>query len=372
MLENNKAPGHIVAIVGAGLSGLVLANLLHQINIEVTVYEAAARTGGRIHTVMGAEGTPLELGATWFSEVHPMLSELAAAMGLFSFSQYSKGKSIYHTKAFMPVQEFSLPDMSPPSFRFEGGTARLIEKLAQRLPSSAIRTETKITAVRDQSEGILLTDSFGNRYSAKYAAVCVPPKLAASTIEYTPDLPSELSSLMKSTHTFMSGSTKFVLEYKEPFWRNTGYSGLVCAHTGLITEMYDHSDVSAEKYGFMGFLGPLAPNYTKQQRQDAVLAQLVSFFGEQARYPLFYEDKTWADEFITGHLLTKEFLHQNNGNPVMQKAYMNGKLFFSASETSAIHPGYLEGAIAAASRTASKIMDSVGLTQILTGFHGMN
>lgn len=259
MSLNKNVPCPQIAIIGAGLSGLVLANLLHQMNMEVTVFEASDRIGGRTHTVQGAENTPLELGATWFSDAHPMLGELAAAMGLFSFSQRTNGRSIYHTKAFMPVQEFVLPEMTPPSYRFDGGTTGLIHKLAEKLPDPAIRINTKIVALRDHKHEVSLTDSDGNIYKAQYAAICIPPKLAAHQIHCTPDLPAELSSVMAATHTFMSGSTKFVLEYKEPFWRNAGYSGLVCAHTGIITEMYDHSDGRAEKFGLMGFLGGLAP-----------------------------------------------------------------------------------------------------------------
>ena len=56
-----------IVIIGGGLSGLTLAYLLEQKNYEITLIEASPRLGGRIQTVIGNLGTPLELGATWFS-----------------------------------------------------------------------------------------------------------------------------------------------------------------------------------------------------------------------------------------------------------------------------------------------------------------
>lgn len=59
-----------VIIIGGGLSGLTLAYLLERKGFEPTIIEASSRLGGRIHTVEGKLSTPLELGATWFSDSH--------------------------------------------------------------------------------------------------------------------------------------------------------------------------------------------------------------------------------------------------------------------------------------------------------------
>ena len=56
----------IVAVIGAGLSGLSCAHSLrvdHGVE-DVVVLEARDRIGGRMHTVMEG-GTPLEMGAQW-------------------------------------------------------------------------------------------------------------------------------------------------------------------------------------------------------------------------------------------------------------------------------------------------------------------
>ena len=53
-----------VAIIGAGISGLTAARALRDMGLDVTVFEARNRIGGRIWTDSRL-GTPLDLGASW-------------------------------------------------------------------------------------------------------------------------------------------------------------------------------------------------------------------------------------------------------------------------------------------------------------------
>lgn len=70
-----------VAVVGAGIAGLVAARLLTAGGCEVTVYEAADRIGGRIRTDHGglAPGMTIELGGEFIDSAHHDMIALARA-----------------------------------------------------------------------------------------------------------------------------------------------------------------------------------------------------------------------------------------------------------------------------------------------------
>lgn len=73
---------HLI-VVGAGVAGLTAARHLSQSGVRVTVLEARARTGGRIHTLR-PKSSPLrvELGAEFFHGQHPVLWRMARKAGL--------------------------------------------------------------------------------------------------------------------------------------------------------------------------------------------------------------------------------------------------------------------------------------------------
>ena len=64
------------------------------------------------------------------------------------------------------------------------------------------------------------------------------------------------------------------------------------------------------------------------------------------------KDKIWTDEFVFSGSQVIQRPHQNNGHPLLQERYMNGKLYFAGTETSTDYSGYMEGAIISALRMA--------------------
>ncbi|TZF84739.1 FAD-dependent oxidoreductase [Pedobacter sp. BS3] len=344
-----------IIIIGGGLSGLTLAYLLSKRNSSAIVLEASSRLGGRIQTIKGALETPLELGATWFSDMHPNLLSLIDELGLQKYPQFSKGISLFQTKSFEQPQKFFIPEAENPSYRLAGGTQLLIDALAQNLPDKNICLNTKVAAIQETANGLLLETSGKEKLQADKVIICIPPQLTATQIRFSPELPEALYAVLPAVQTWMAGALKFVLEYESAFWRNEGYSGMLYSHAGIITEMYDHTNFEENKFGFTGFLNSGAATYPQEVRREFVLRQLAELLGEQALTPVAYFDKIWTDEFISAGAQVIQRPHQNNGHPLLQQGYMNGKLFFTGTETAAEFAGYMEGAVIAAKSAAQRI-----------------
>ncbi|NIG56691.1 NAD(P)/FAD-dependent oxidoreductase [Chitinophaga sp. Cy-1792] len=346
---NNK-----VVIIGGGLAGLTLGYFLQQRNIGCTILEAAVRPGGRIQTIYGNRGTPMELGATWFSDMHQSLNELIAQLGLEKFNQFAEGISLFQTKSFEPPQAFYVPESSAPSYRIAGGSAALIAALAQEIGEQHIHLGTKVHRITERPDGITVACNNHQEFHGHMAVLCLPPQLAAASINFAPALPESTMKVLPGVHTWMEGAVKFTIEYDHCFWREAGYSGMLYSHAGIITEMYDHTSQDGKHYAFTGFLNGAAAGYTPETRKTLVIAQLRQLYGEKAGLFSFYQDKVWLDEYIGKGSLTPLRPHQHNGHPVLHEGYMGGKLFFCGTETAGKYPGYMEGAVIAARMLAEK------------------
>lgn len=347
-----------IIIVGGGLSGLALAYFLNQSQAQVTVLESSTRLGGRIETVKGKLKTPLELGATWFSDNHSDLNSLLEELKISKFPQSTKGRSLFQTSPQEPIQEFFAPQGAEASYRITDGTQALIEALAESLTPDSIWLNTQIIKVIESGKGITLHSQKGETFHADKVILCLPPQSAISQIAFSPNLPHQLSSLLSEVQTWMAGSIKFALEYAEPFWRKENFSGMLFSHSGIISEMYDHCNAEKDKFGFTGFLTPQAARLTKDQRESAVIGQITELLGKGALSPSTYLDKVWSPGILSISNPSILRPHQNNGHSLLQESYFNGKLYFSGTECSIKNPGYMEGAISSAKRVFKQLNGS--------------
>ena len=343
-----------VAVIGGGLSGLTLAYQLEKKGIGVTILEASSRLGGRIQTVEGDLGTPLELGATWFSDIHEKLLELLNELSVKKYPQYTRGSTLFQTKTFEPPQVFLIPESENPSYRIVGGTQTLINSILSRLSSTRIIVNTKVTRISTDNDGSLYIKSGEFEMQFDKVVVCIPAQLASS-IQLPEELPSEIKQLLPTVQTWMAGAVKFVLEYQTPFWREKGYSGMLYSHADIVTEMYDHTNFEETKFGFTGFLNGVCAGFNQEVRKSNVLRHLSGLFGKEALHPTSYFDKIWNDKYLVQGNQFIERPHQNNGHPFFQKGYMNDKLYFCGTETSTEFSGYMEGAVNAALRVSNLI-----------------
>jgi len=83
-----------VAVVGAGLAGLVAARRLLAEGIKPLVVEARERVGGRLLNEEIGDGKVVEVGGQWIGPTQERIAALAAELGIGTFPTYDRGRHL--------------------------------------------------------------------------------------------------------------------------------------------------------------------------------------------------------------------------------------------------------------------------------------
>ncbi len=135
-----------VAIVGAGLAGLVAARRLAAAGLRPLVIEARERVGGRLLNEGIGDGKVIEVGGQWIGPTQERIAALAAELGVGTFPTYNQGRHLIEMKGRVSSYEGPLTDarlglvrdlarvVSPLALAdFERARARL-DRMARRVP----------------------------------------------------------------------------------------------------------------------------------------------------------------------------------------------------------------------------------------------
>ncbi|MGP9418244.1 FAD-dependent oxidoreductase [Ewingella sp. AOP9-I1-14] len=166
-------------------------------------------------------------------------------------------------------------------------------------------------------------------------------------------MPASVAREWANTGTWMAPHAKYVAVYSRPFWRQQGLSGEARSAVGPMAEIHDASasEQAAALFGFLGIPAKTRWTTSESNLKDLCRAQLVRLFGEQAAHPVTEFFKDWADDPLTA---TAGDLTANQSHSIpeafIREGVWQGRLKGIASEWSAAFPGYIAGAIDAATQ----------------------
>ncbi|KQB96823.1 monoamine oxidase [Loktanella sp. 1ANDIMAR09] len=340
-------------IIGGGLSGLSLAYALERVGQSYTLVEARERLGGRIKSLT-VEGANFDLGPSWVWPGQHRVAQLADALDLHLFEQWSDGAQLFEQASGDVVQGQGFMSMAG-SLRIAGGSSALTDALAACLDPQSIRLGCTVTAI-DDSPAAQLSD--GQTITADRIALCIPPRLAA-TLCFTPALPDNAQAALNAIPTWMGAHAKFVAVYPTPFWRKNGLSGDASSRRGPLAEIHDASPAGGSFGALFGFVGLPADMRAQAGNavQTAALAQLENLFGAQAGAPITATLMDWSQAPFTA--TAADAIpppgHPPYTMPAALRRIWEDKLIFAVTEMAPDNGGLIEGALAAAEAAAQKI-----------------
>lgn len=224
----------------------------------------------------------------------------------------------------------------------------------------------KVNSTREDGvveiSGEILSTKEVKVFKTRAVVLALAPPIA-NTIQYDPPLPYQRSQLL--SRCVMGCIIKSIILYDSAFWRSDGKSGEAISDC-VSGPCFQTFDDSYEENGVMkqaalvAFInGEPAREWNQRgvtERRQAVIAQLIRWFGPKASQFVHYEEKLWGNEEFSKGCPIGIFppgVLSSVGSVIRQPT---PPLFWCGTETAQRSQGFVDGALESGTRCSSQVL----------------
>ena len=236
------------------------------------------------------------------------------------------------------------------------GGAQGVSHFLYQCIHTCVRLNCPVTFVTVKKNHIRVGNS-GFHVKTKKVIVTIPLPVVKN-IKFTPELPIEKQILIHSME--MGTVIKCHAVYPNPFWRDSGLNGGSICLDEVIEQSVDNS-VPGSSYGILtSFITADRAKYLLKlsdlDRKNIILMSYANLFGENALYPIMYQDYSFTNNTWIGGCYSGFFtngIYSTYGKHLVEPS---GHIHWAGTETSHLFTGYMEGAVLSGERVAKEIL----------------
>ena len=254
------------------------------------------------------------------------------------------------------TQKASPQGESPESWLLHGAVGQIPQLLAAKL-KGRIHTNAAARLVRRRGDGLYqVVAADGSTHTCRAVVVAMPPALR-SRIIFEPALPPDITRLFQRAP--MGSMFKILTVYPTAWWRDQGLNGYGNGNLPTVELTADSSPPSGKPGVLASFVAAdraiSLGQDTAAKRRQAILRDLVTYWGPRAAEPVDYIEKNWGEEsWVTGGF--SSFMTPGTWTSVGSRwREPVGNVVWAGTESSPRWAGYYEGAIQAGMDAAQTV-----------------
>jgi monoamine oxidase len=410
-----------IAVIGGGFAGLTAARALRDGGANIILLEAQDEPGGRVRTVVHADGLAYEKGGQFFCRDMTNVCALVEAFGLTrrdvrkepgvvavlggqrklletDFLEHHFFEKIFEADPDLPgslgdwVQSLGLDPEAVAMIKSgcEEVMGRPIEELSFRSTRECLSRFESFENTMEYccAEGLgtlagLMAKDLGDGFEANAPVTSVDredglfhlttPKgmIIAKRIVYAASpvvlrqiawkAPQDQWLKLQSSHFVAGKMRKIVMRYGKAFWRggDFGWLGQTDGPSGL--SVMDCSDPTDTLCLLTVFCGGSAAMALEGLSDDAALAKVLDIIepmlGPAVRAPVTVVQTNWTDHPWVGGGYATWPKPWDTADPWEPMRKSHDGLYFTGAELAPAYPGFIEGAVRAGQDIAARIRE---------------